>query len=44
MSAKDQGCRFDRDHRNGRYRRNLVVAARSGEGPLTIRFANLSSS
>src|SRR5215831_21295468 len=26
---------------NGRFRRNLVVAASSGQGPLTIRFADL---
>jgi hypothetical protein len=26
---------------NARFRRNLVIAMRSGEGPLTIRFADL---
>ena len=28
-------------HGNGRKRRNLVIAGRSGEGPFTIRFADL---
>ena len=28
-------------HRNSRLRRNLAVAARSGEGPFTTRFADL---
>ena len=32
--------RLTREHLNGRNRRNLAVAARSGEGPFTIRFAD----
>jgi hypothetical protein len=35
MSAKDQGRRFDRDHRNGRFRRILPLASLSNEGPLS---------
>ena len=30
----------DRGDANGRNRRNLAIAARSGEGPFTIRFAD----
>jgi hypothetical protein len=33
--------RFNRSRENGCFRRNLAVAARSGEGPFTIRFADL---
>jgi hypothetical protein len=32
---------LERRSGNGRLRRNLVIAGRSGEGPFTIRFADL---
>jgi hypothetical protein len=31
----------DLDRANGRHRRDLVIAGRSGEGPFTIRFADV---
>src|SRR5262249_37651811 len=34
-------CQSQRASVNGRKRRNLVIAGRSGEGPFTIRFADL---
>src|SRR6266446_2781282 len=40
-AALDRPCLLGRGAANGRFRRNLAVAARSGDGPFTIRFADL---
>ena len=32
---------FGRDREDDRYRRDLVIDGRSGEGPFTIRFADV---
>jgi hypothetical protein len=40
MSQLGRLQRFDNVPANGSLRRNLAVAARPGEGPFTIRFAD----
>jgi hypothetical protein len=40
-SPLSDNTRFHRGNANGRKRRILVVAGRPGEGPFTIRFADL---
>jgi hypothetical protein len=37
MALKGRSDSLIRAHPNGRKRRNLVIAGRSGEGPFTIR-------